>query len=319
MLISMYIAVLMSTFNGAQYLKAQIDSILNQNLPDSCDLILYIRDDGSDDHTRDILEDYADHCNNIVYVNPTRTQNLGVRDSFLTLLHTAYNSDIEFDYFAFADQDDFWLENKIAAAINKLKFNRNKNGALYYSNKYITDENLKIQKKEEIVFYNDFLEVMWSSLAFGCTMVFDKKLAGQAVAHDPEIIEYHDSWVYRIAKCIGANIVFDDSSYILYRQHSNNEVGKNGCKTHNGIAYMVKHFFLNIIKPREQRHQKELREINAYYSEFLNPDVRPYMDAILHYTSDIKKKYFLLRAPEMKKRPFLTRMVWVYKLLLNIM
>lgn len=47
------VIVLMSTYNGEQYIKEQIESILNQTYPN---MELYIRDDGSKDQTVAILK-----------------------------------------------------------------------------------------------------------------------------------------------------------------------------------------------------------------------------------------------------------------------
>ena len=52
----MKINVLMSTYNGEKYLKEQIDSILNQK---GVEVYLTIRDDGSTDHTLEILDGYV--------------------------------------------------------------------------------------------------------------------------------------------------------------------------------------------------------------------------------------------------------------------
>ena len=46
------IAVLMSTYNGETYLNEQIESILNQK---AADIRLFVRDDGSVDHTVGII------------------------------------------------------------------------------------------------------------------------------------------------------------------------------------------------------------------------------------------------------------------------
>ena len=53
--------ILMSTYNGAKYIREQMDSLLDQN----CEKLgkaafrIVIRDDGSSDGTQDILEEYA--------------------------------------------------------------------------------------------------------------------------------------------------------------------------------------------------------------------------------------------------------------------
>ena len=58
------VAVLMSTYNGEKYLKEQIDSILAQR---DVDVTLYIRDDGSADNTENIIREYMQMNNNIVF------------------------------------------------------------------------------------------------------------------------------------------------------------------------------------------------------------------------------------------------------------
>ena len=54
------VAVLMSTYNGEKYLREQIDSILNQS---EVDIQLVIRDDGSADGTKKILQEYRKNKN----------------------------------------------------------------------------------------------------------------------------------------------------------------------------------------------------------------------------------------------------------------
>ena len=48
------VQILMSTYNGEKYIRKQLDSIMNQDIPVS----LYIRDDGSSDKTVDIIKEY---------------------------------------------------------------------------------------------------------------------------------------------------------------------------------------------------------------------------------------------------------------------
>ena len=75
------IAVLMATYNGAQYLNEQIDSILNQTLPPTT---IIVSDDGSDDGTITILEKYAAEEKIKFIKNDTRR---GVVGNFINCLH----------------------------------------------------------------------------------------------------------------------------------------------------------------------------------------------------------------------------------------
>ena len=107
----MRIAVLMSSYNGEQYIKEQIDSILNQKGKFNIDI--YVRDDGSFDNTIHILEDYQKKG----LIKFCGGENIGPAKSFLTLLALADG----YDFYAFADQDDIWFENKIESAILKIE------------------------------------------------------------------------------------------------------------------------------------------------------------------------------------------------------
>ena len=126
----MRVAVLMSTYNGEKYLKQQIDSILNQRGDFQLDLL--IRDDGSNDNTISILEEYTQTNKIHYYIG----NNLGPAYSFLDLLINSHN----YDFYAFADQDDYWMPNKISVAISNLS--NIKGPALYFANAELVDSNL---------------------------------------------------------------------------------------------------------------------------------------------------------------------------------
>ena len=125
----------MSTYNGEKYIRMQLDSILGQTYENLC---LLIRDDGSTDRTVSILEEYAKRDNRITYYTG---KNIGVIQSFLELLR---NSSEEAGYYAFADQDDVWLPEKIGRAVEKIEAVQEP--ALYCSETYLTDEELNIVK-----------------------------------------------------------------------------------------------------------------------------------------------------------------------------
>ena len=128
------VLIMMSTYNGEKYVSEQIESILAQQ---HVDITLAIRDDGSNDTTLHILNDYAAKHPNI---SVTAGDNIGYAASFWTLLMQA---DTSYDYYAFADQDDLWDANKIAAAIFAIKKTDNPL-TLYTSALRVVDENLTI-------------------------------------------------------------------------------------------------------------------------------------------------------------------------------
>lgn len=106
------VQVLLSTYNGEKYIKEQIDSILKQK---DVNVRLLIRDDGSTDGTNEILLSYALNNENVFYY---RGENSGVVASFFRLFETA---DFDVDFYALADQDDVWEEDKLIVACRQLE------------------------------------------------------------------------------------------------------------------------------------------------------------------------------------------------------
>lgn len=212
------VCVLMSTYNGEQYLERQIETILNQV---GCHVILLVRDDGSTDRTLNILKKYQDG-NKLLY---SSGKNIGPTSSFLELLDIAP----EADYYAFSDQDDIWLPDKLSSAIKKLSeiTQKNKRG-LYFSNLTPVNEKEAVIKQFllpdvlPIDYYTLLIRCGWM---FGCTEVFTKELKEFVkIQYRPQKIVMHDLWVGLLASTYGT-IVYDSKSKILYRQHQNNVVG----------------------------------------------------------------------------------------------
>ena len=134
------IEILMATYNGEKYISEQIDSIINQTCKN---WKLLIRDDGSQDKTLEILEEYEKRDERINILRDIKG-NLGFVKNFEELLK---NSSEEF--IMFSDQDDYWLENKLEVYSNELnKFSKEEleKPLLLHSNSFICDENLKIKK-----------------------------------------------------------------------------------------------------------------------------------------------------------------------------
>ena len=127
------VQVLLSAYNGEKYLEEQIRSILAQ---EHKQLTLLIRDDGSTDHTIDIIKRYADNYENVAYYTG---KNLGVQQSFFNLMKHA---DKTADFYAFADQDDVWMPDKITRAIALLEKESTDLPLLYASETKLVDEHL---------------------------------------------------------------------------------------------------------------------------------------------------------------------------------
>lgn len=227
------IIVLMSTYNGEKYLRQQLDSILAQDCEYTCDtrVALLVRDDGSADSTPQILEEYQ-------RANPQKFfwypgENIGVRKSFFDLLEHAAEQSGEPEYFAFADQDDYWLPEKLSAGISRLEqmkaelsSGEEETPLLYCGAPTLVDEELqpiasRIDRSRKIP---GFANALIENIANGCTMIINRPLRKLLLREVPEFMIMHDWWIYLVASCLG-QAYYDSQSYLLYRQHGGNVLG----------------------------------------------------------------------------------------------
>lgn len=215
------ILVLMSTYNGEKFLRAQIDSILKQT---NVKTTLIIRDDGSIDETINIITQIQKKCRNVELVEG---DNVGAAHSFLELMKIAEKRKDDFDFFAFSDQDDYWLEEKLSQASAFLSSLPQDKPALYFSNLYITGEDLKnrsLMYKSELRISKSHLLV--ESFASGCTMLFNTVALESFLKYPIRYLRIHDLRFMHMCLFLG-NIVYDRNAYILYRQHGHNVIGAN--------------------------------------------------------------------------------------------
>jgi glycosyltransferase involved in cell wall biosynthesis len=211
------IQILLSTYNGEKYIKEQLDSIIKQ---DYQNITILIRDDGSTDRTVDIIKEYAKQYNNITFY---QGHNIGVKKSFFDLVK---NSDMTADYFMFSDQDDVWKNNKISGAVEKLELMQQDIPLLYCGRTTLVNEEL-VPIKSTIKKYKiipGFGNALVENICTGCTMAVNRKLIQLVKTHIPEFTVMHDWWFYLTASCYG-KVYYDDETYILYRQHTDNIVG----------------------------------------------------------------------------------------------
>lgn len=214
------VAVLMSTYNGEKYLREQLDSILAQ---EGVELTLFIRDDGSSDRTIEIIEGYQEEQSCIVLF---KGENIGVGNSFMQLVYDASDS---YDYYAFSDQDDIWLENKLITAIEKIK--EYNSPVLYTSNQLLVDgKGNDLGLRHTSSPGTSYMQILCCNWLSGCTMVWNNSLhkilsdKKRRPSRDMLQRRIHDVWVAMVASVAG-EILFDNNAYILYRQHEHNVVG----------------------------------------------------------------------------------------------
>ena len=275
------VAVIMSIYNGEKYLIEQIDSILKQ---ERVEVDLHIFDDCSKDLSVEIAKEYEEKNKNVyVYINE---RNKNFTYNFIDGLFKFKDND-EYEYYAFSDQDDVWMSNKIISAIEKIK----KVGmcTLYSSNLMITNQELQtIRPYRDVRYYPKKHDEIRYNIVTGCTMVFDNEMKKVFTKHYPKNMEYHDHWFGLIANCVkNANYVYDPNpNFILYRQHMKNASGD--CKD---VSFIKKIFQRTGKRETDFEKRKYLIDLSGY---ILKEGYRELIEAFVNYKS-LKNKVFLIK------------------------
>lgn len=252
------IKILMSTYNGEKYLEEQLDSIFNQT---EKNFELIIRDDGSKDNTKTILEKYKKKYSEKIKI--IYGENIGAKNSFFNLINSV---NLDSEYYSFADQDDIWLEFKLEIAIKEIEKKREsiEESIVYCSNYTFVDKNLKILKDghdfNEISNYKlELKNSKFQSMMLGCTIVFTKEFLKKLkmVGENYDNILMHDCWCYLVASKF-SKIIFDKNKTLLYRQHGNN------------VSANEINFYKKIIKIKERIKKKDLFDRREQSKKFLN-------------------------------------------------
>lgn len=278
--------VLLSSYNGGEFLQPQIDSVLDQQ---NVRVRLTIRDDGSSDAlTRDVLHRYeADPRVTIDWGN-----NSGVIQSFYHLLKNAEQA----DYYAFCDQDDVWFEDKLARAAASLA--KHAPGPLLYcTRKIYTDTDLKpigtsSLCSKSVTVSNAAVE----NIATGCTSAFNHELRELALkTNSLDGIYMHDWWLCLLASAFGT-VIFDEKPSIYYRQHSRNQVGA----TPNYFLRLMQRI-KRVLNTRRKNNVYWLTQARAFkeqYEDLLTPVQCGFFETLEYYDSNIFDRYKIVTGPE---------------------
>lgn len=284
--------VLLSTYNGMQYLHEQLDSLIAQK---DVDLTILVRDDGSSDGTQELLETYRQRFPDKIIINIA--DNIGCTGSFFALMKLAAEKYTDFDYYAFSDQDDVWLPDKLSAAVKALDSIKN-NIRLYYCCPKLVDENLNPIEARPLVAKSTLEEAFILQPCIGCSMVFSKDLLKKAAIANPLKVNIHDAWTYKVCLSLGGKVVYDSTPYILYRQHSSNVIGRtqgfkkkwkrrldyfySSKRIKSGQALLILNTYKSEIPERENH---VLLNISSYHDSF-----KKKMDIIFNkrYTSNYR-------------------------------
>ena len=216
------ICILMGTYNGQAFLAEQLLSIENQSHKD---WRLVMSDDGSTDDTLAIAKTFQEKWGKD-RLEIRQGPKQGFCANFLSL---ACDPTIKADFYAFADQDDIWMVDKLSIA--QAYFNAHNHTDLsraYCGRTQQVDEHSKLLGCSPLFSLpRSFRNALVQSIAGGNTMVFNQAAKELLEKAGLQQVVSHDWWVYQLVKGAGGNVYYDPEPTILYRQHDGCLVGSN--------------------------------------------------------------------------------------------
>lgn len=222
----MRMSVAMCTYNGADFLPAQLASIAAQSRqPDE----MIVCDDGSTDETRTILESFAETSRIPVSLH-LNEQNLGTVKNFERAIELCTG-----DVIALSDQDDVWRADKLELMAES--FRHAPRAGLVFSDAEIVDEELNPlgRKMWEAVAFDPHrrkliglgraLEVLITGWTVtGATMAFRSEYLKLSLPIPTTIPMIHDGWIALTIAAV-AEVGLIEKPLIKYRQHERQQVG----------------------------------------------------------------------------------------------
>ena len=208
------VAVLLSTFNGERFIKDQLISLRNQK---KVKIKIFIIDDGSTDNTLKIIKNFnipKKIFKSKKFRNPVK--------NFLYLIDKVPRN---FDFYCFADQDDYWIPNKLFYSISQIKKHK---ADVCGSRTFYTDKNLNktgesILFKKKLCLENSLVQ----SIAGGNTQLWSKKFNNILKKIKNKNPASHDWYIYQVAELLDFKFLYIEKPLVYYRQHGNNVIGSN--------------------------------------------------------------------------------------------
>lgn len=264
------VEIVLATYNGAEYINSFLDSLLKQTYPY---WRLIVRDDGSTDATKDILDTFKRAFPERIIPIQDELGNLGVCGNFnQVLLHS------KAEYVMLADQDDIWLPAKIERTLLVMQSLRKKYGndipllvhtdlkVINAQGEVLAPSFWKYQNLDPN-FSTLFNRLLVQNVVTGCTVMVNRALLERALPIPTEAI-MHDWWLGLVAAAFG-KVGYVPEATILYRQHGANHTGAKRW----GLPYILRELREGVVSLRTsiQRTQVQAKEFLNRFKENLDP------------------------------------------------
>jgi glycosyltransferase involved in cell wall biosynthesis len=235
------VEIVLSTYNGGEFLEAQLESIFRQGYRE---LRVLVRDDGSSDGTASILQRYAAVERSRFHIVSDDAGNLGPCGSFSRLL-----GHCRADYVLLCDQDDVWLPERIEKLLSAMRRAEDECGhptpILVHSDLTVVDRRLATIHPSFWAYRGldplrgaTLRRLLVQNVVTGCATLVNRALLDVAIPIPPQAV-IHDWWLALVAAAVGRLEVLREPT-ILYRQHGRNAIGASGAD--RGLWPLVRGF-----------------------------------------------------------------------------
>ena len=223
------ISILLAVYEPRlDWLKELLESLNAQTYPN---IMLYVRDDASTNVPHEAIKTLIEETiTAFPYVLEKNEVNLGSNKTFELLTRNATG-----DYFAYCDQDDIWMPEKLEVLEEGIKAS-----TMIYSDMSVIDENgskiavsLKDIRPRLKYIYGDGLAetYFFRNCTAGCSMIVRSEIAKESIPFPQDTV--YDHWIAIISATEGS-VSYIDKGLVKYRKHENNQTGiLNGIKTKN--------------------------------------------------------------------------------------
>lgn len=218
------VQILLSTWNGARWLPALLESLQQQSFQD---WQLLVRDDGSTDQTLRILLEWQDRFPDKVTGILADGVNLGSTRSFSRLAEISTAP-----FLCFCDQDDLWFPEKLEVQYEHLRRLQREYGEhtplLVHSDLAVIDQHKDIVsvsfwESRHFDVTQDKRAYLLDNVVTGCAAAFNRAAATLAFPAPPQAMQ-HDRWLALVCSWFG-QIQAIPHPLLLYRQHTQNQLG----------------------------------------------------------------------------------------------
>ncbi len=248
---SAQVHIVLATYNGEQYLREQLDSILASEWKD---LSVEICDDGSSDGTVGIAKEYAAKY---PWIRLHRNkENYGYVKNFIEGIKRS-----ESPYIMLCDQDDRWNPDKISRTLARMKELEREVGGERPLLVFTDAENYDSETGKSLGSFHkssrldpgrtDPAHLLMENKCIGCTVMVNAAVLPYLKTL-PAQVRVHDWWLALICTFFG-NISYLPETTLQYRQHSGNMIGGSG--------------FFDYVKDRLRNLGKQRAAIRATFAQ----------------------------------------------------